>query len=57
MYKNFDEWDETPGASLRPIDEVADVVGIDTVHLLIREYGGTRLFIPKNPRPNHELVL
>ncbi|MBF0165548.1 MAG: hypothetical protein HQM01_13790, partial [Magnetococcales bacterium] len=38
------------------LGEIAEVVGAEAAHTLMREYGGTRVFVPRKMRVMHKLA-
>ena len=48
---------DDPVSDLRPIDEIAEQVGVDVAKKIVKAYGGTRLYIPKIAKPDHPLAI
>lgn len=48
---------DDPFDDLRPIDEIAEQVGVDVAKKIVKAYGGTRLYIPKIAKPDHPLAI
>lgn len=48
---------DDPVSDLRPIDEIAEQVGVDAAKKIVKAYGGTRLYIPAAAKPDHLLAV
>jgi len=48
---------DCPETDLRPIDLIAEQVGVDIAKKIVKAYGGTRLYIPQTVKPDHPLAV
>lgn len=48
---------DDPVSDLRPIDEIAEQVGVDAAKKIVKAYGGTRLYIPAAAKSDHPLAV